>query len=201
MLKLELVEERKTVLNHFTHGKILGLMFLFLCVPTFFVLPFLKGSGYTYWIFPYVITVCGFALVSFAIYRVKFFFHHDYLSIGFVELHENQLEIHQTEEIERIDLEKVQLELLFNALRGEGFHFASRDNLHSGISEIVINGSQSYKVLLRTEKELQQLKVLLHRWYEKKYAVAEYTRNSEKYRLIELEYDFDWKRLQEIKSK
>ena len=200
MLKLELVEERKTVLNHFTHGKILGLMFLFLCVPTFFVLPFLKGSVYTYWISPYVLTVCGFALVSFVIYRVKFFFHHDYLPIGFVEVDENQLEIHQTEEIERIDLEKVRLEFFFNALRGERFHFVHRDIIHSGISEIIIDGSSSYKVLLKTEKELQQLKALLRQWYEKKFSVAEYTRNNEKYRLIELEIDFEWKRLQDIKS-
>lgn len=111
---------------------------------------------------------------------------------------ENELEFHLNHSVEIFQLEKITLELRFNAIRNKGFHFVKRDEIHSGISELLIDQT-SFFILLRNEKELMQLKGLLKIWYQNRYAISEFTRNASAHRLIELEMDFDWKRLQEIK--
>ena len=199
MLVLKIVEEKKTFLDSFTYGRIFGIFFLMLSIPTFFILPFLDQNQ-IFWFLPFFWFLVSFFIISFLIMILKYNFKFDYIVIGKLLLDRNKFELSYDGFEEVIDLNKNQIVFYYNSIRNKGFHFLRRDFPRNGISEFDINNKTSVKVLISKERELQELKLLFRNWYSEKINFSEYTRTNEKYRLIELENKFDWKHLEEIKS-
>lgn len=200
IFELVIVEEKKTFLNSFTYGRIFGVFFLLLSIPTFIILPFLDQNHF-FWFFLYFWILVSFFIISFLIMNLKYNLKFDYIIIGKLFLDRNKFEFSYDGFKEVIDLNKNQIVFYYNSIRNKGFHFLKRDFPRNGISEFVINNKTSVKVLISKERELQELKLLFRIWYSEKNNFSEYTRTNEKYRLIELENRFDWKQLQEIKLK
>ena len=70
--------------------------------------------------------------------------------------------------------------------------------MQRGISSFTINGTQ-YQVLIENYKQADKLANIFKNWYENKIHLNEFTLGVN-YQLIELNHNFDWKRLEEIKT-
>jgi signal transduction histidine kinase len=184
-LTLQLVEEKDTVLNHFTYAKVFGFTLLLLAIPVFFILPFLKGKS-SNWFFVYFDCLMSLGLISFVIMSVKYYFKYDYINIGSVNLDKDQIRIERSDLIEQMEFQEIALTLNYNSIRGKGFHFLRKDFARSGISEIVID-NQRFKVLVSNEEQMNHLKKLLLYWYQNNYSISEFMRTPEQNRLKELE--------------
>jgi len=184
-LKLELVDEKKSFFNHFTHPKVFGFTLLLIAIPTFFILPFQQKEAAS-WFFTYFYFLLFLAFVSLIISIVKYLFKYDYNQTGSMILESHQIQIERNNELERITLPPSDIILYYNSIRNNGFHFLRRDFAHSGISELVIN-DKHFKILISNEKQLIQLKRILASWHKQNFPVSEFTRTAEKNRLKNLE--------------
>lgn len=196
-VKLKLVSEKKAFWDHFTHSKILGTFLLLLAVPTFFIIPFL-GKNNMDWFFPYFLTIFFVFVISWIVMFLKYYTNYDYDCIGKLVLSDDKLNLVLEKEEKEINLETNRIQLLYNGIRNRGFHYG-RDFPRSGIFELIINDVENWYAIINNQDELEHVKRILQIWYRKKYAIEEFTRTKEKYRLIELEMNFDWSRLKEIK--
>ena len=158
-LTLELVEEKKSFLNHFTYAKVFGFTFLLLAIPTFFILPFFKDKA-GQWFFPYFYFVLSLAFISWIIMNLKYLFKYDYQSIGNLSLYEDEIHIEHINQKEIFKCLENPLILYYNSIRGKTFHFLWRSPARSGISKLVI-GKQHFKILISNEKQMLDLKKIL----------------------------------------
>jgi hypothetical protein len=197
-IKLELVREKKGFLNHFTFPKILGIFILLISLPTFFILPFFKKNSVD-WIIPYFICLSIIFILSWIIMHLKYYTTYDYECIGSLILTDEKLIISLGTEEKKIYLETNRIKFLYNGIRNKGFHFG-RDYPRSGIFEIIINDYEKFYSIIKNDDDLDLMKKLLKIWYRNNFDIQEFTRNPEEYRLIELEMNFDWSRLNEIKN-
>lgn len=195
-LTLTLVNEKKGILDQFTYSKILGLFLLFTALPTFFILPFVPNAS---WFYPYFFSIVGLFIICRIIALFKYSSTYDYDTLGSVQFTDENLFIKNADSTTKIPLAQNNIKFFYNGIRRRGFHYG-RDFPRSGIAEIVINEHQNYFVLITKYSDIESLKKLFNGWYHKKYHLEEFTRTDENYRLIELEQNFDWKRLTEIKE-
>jgi hypothetical protein len=198
MVKLKLVSERKSFLNHFTYPKILGTFLLMIVLPTFFVIPFLS-KNHLNWSMPYFICLTILFVFSWVTMYLKYFSSYDYLCIGEIIFYEDKIILDLRNSKKEIDLSNNSVTLLYNGIRKRGFQFG-RDFPRSGIFELIINGVERHYSIINNFEDLKQMKSILNIWYRKKFHIEEFTRTNEEYRLIEFESSFDWDRLQEIKA-
>ena len=195
-VKLELVREKKGFLDHFTYPKILGTFLLLIALPTFFIIPFANNTN---WYFTYFFALFFLFVFSWIIMFLKFFTSYDYDLIGKLILTDEKLTILFLAENREFNLIENKIKFLYNGIRKRGFHFG-RDYPRSGIAEIIINDTEKYSIIIHNYSDMEALKGIFKTWYRKKFSFEEYTRTKENYRLIELEKDFYWARLTEIKE-
>jgi hypothetical protein len=198
-INLKLVKEKKGILDHFTYPKILGIFLLLIATPLFFIIPFL-GKNSMNWYFPFFIIAFIVFVVCWIVMILKYYTSYDYDSIGKLLLSDDKINIVFENEEKEIHIENVGVTLLYNGIRGRGFHYC-KDYPRSGIFQLIINDSDCFYAIINNHEELESIKKILQIWYRGKYSIEEFTRTTEKYRLIELESNFEWSRLNEIKKK
>lgn len=196
-LKLNIVEERKSIFEIFTYGRLLGGFFFVLAIPTFFILPFLDKNQ-IYWYLPFLSVLAISFFLGWIMMLVKYCFKFDYNNIGEIFISKNNIDINVDQKLETIELDNINFKILYNGIRNRGFHFLKRDYPRNGISVLIVNNERLIKVLITNESELQKLKLFLKSWYKSGYNISEFTRTKEEYRLIELESKFDWEKLIKI---
>jgi len=193
-VKLDLVTEKKGFLDHFSYVKILLIFLVLFTVPTFFISSFSSSNS---WHTSYCITLLILFLLSWIAMYLKYNTKYDFEPIGTLILSDDKITINSPIESHEIDLAKNKLKLLYNGVRGKGFHFG-KDHPRSGIAEMIINDNSKYFVIIANNSDLEATKRVLKIWYKKKFNIEEFTRTTENYRLIELEANFEWARLKEI---
>lgn len=194
-IQFKLVEEKDTAWKHFTPTKVsltvVGLIFFF----TFLIMPFIAKTFP--WFILYVIQfLCISLLILKPIAKQKHKFIIDYKEIGTINLTQSEVTTEKDGEFQQFNLKDEKMKLFFNSYRGG---YIRRGESLNGVNELII-GEQLFKFLIRNDSEIERLKILINKWYHSNYDFGEFTRDDLKDRLIELNLDFEWKRLMEIKK-
>lgn len=198
MLKLDLVEHLPERFPWFKPSTLLGwiLLYLFLIVPiTIAISAYFKLSIYLL-ITLGIVAVLLLVLYFLSNFKYLIFSRNNFIKTGTIHLAASFIEINYDGIVSKISLDKPKIVFLYDYIRGKSYYRNS--HIHNGISTLKID-QEKYYILITNKKQVTQLKIILASWYQNKFNLSEYTLHK-KYRLIELESNFEWSKLKEIKT-